>query len=168
MLAPVSPVPPTRTPRPAWKQRRRQHALRCRGRHAGRRGSDTLCRSSWSLGELVQRRHSSGRAEARPTASATVACTSHTKNSSPLPNISISCGHFKIKSFTFKVKNTRLFVTKMTHTPLSEAAEGCPLDSVRALLREPVPSHKASLCPALPHVLGSVLQSHPEGVKRCW
>lgn len=87
-------------------------STRCGAEDATRAaGAHRLCRPpgvsvSWFRGDTLQ-----GRAEAWPTAPATAACTSHTKNSRVRFNISIPCRHFKIKSFSFKVKNTRLFVT---------------------------------------------------------
>ena len=76
-LAPVSPVPPTRTPRPAWKQRHRQRA---QGADASARGSDTPCGASRCLGDRLRGHALQGPAQARPTASASLACTSHVEN----------------------------------------------------------------------------------------
>ena len=60
------------------------------GRHSSRRGSHTLCRPPGVPVIRFRADALQGPAEARPTLSATFACTSHTKNESPLPNISIS------------------------------------------------------------------------------
>ena len=171
-LAPVSPLPPTRTARPAWKQRRCQDAQRCTQEATRAAGlthalqAPLVSRRSGSEPTLFRGPQRHGPQLLRCWL---VQVARRTRVRVPISLFPEDILKLKVSPSKLKKKKTktRLFVTITTHTPLAgepKAAPGlCP-----ALLRDPCRRIEPPPRPGLSRVPGCVLRSHPEGVKRRW